>query len=95
MRRYPRRGARGDVPIRATRRAAEVAVDAPPTSYLVNVGMAVDFGVTFEDVQGVLVAVAPIVGTARVESAAGNIAKALGIVVEIAEAEAKLANEES
>ena len=77
------------------RLAALVAVDAPAASYLLNFGTAVDVGVTFEDVQGVLVAVAPIVGTARVVSAAGNITNALGFAIEIAEAEleAELADE--
>ena len=60
-----------------------------------NLGLAVDTGVTLEDVQGVLVAVAPIVGTARVASAAGNITEALGFVVAIADAEAELADEEA
>jgi hypothetical protein len=46
-------------------------------SYLVNVGTAYDVGVTVEDVQGVLIAVAPIVGTPQVVSAAGKIAEAL------------------
>jgi hypothetical protein len=45
-----------------TRLAALVAVDAPPLSYLVNIGTAYDVGLTLEDVQGVLVGVAPIVG---------------------------------
>ncbi len=72
-----------------TRLAALVAVDAPAASYLVNVGTAADVGVTVEDVQGVLVAVAPIVGTPRVVSAAGNIAKALDFAIEVAEAEAE------
>ncbi len=54
--------------------AALAAVGAPPASYLVNAGTAVDAGITLEDVQGVLIAVAPIVGTARVVSAAGNLA---------------------
>ena len=50
-----------------------------------------------EDVQGVLVAVAPLVGTARVVSAAEKITQALGFVIEIAEAEvlAELADEEA
>jgi alkylhydroperoxidase/carboxymuconolactone decarboxylase family protein YurZ len=77
------------------RLAALVAVDAPPLSYLVNVGTAVDVGVTVEDVQGVLVAVAPIVGTPRVVSAAGNIAEALDFVIDVAVAEAELAAEEA
>ena len=69
------------------RLAALVAVDAPAASYLLNLGTAVEMGVTLEDVQGVLVAVAPIVGTPRVVSAAGRITTALGLVIEIAEAE--------
>ena len=69
------------------RLAALVAVDAPAASYLLNLGAAVDMGVTFEDVQGVLIAVAPIVGTTRVVSAAASIADALGFAVAVAEAE--------
>jgi hypothetical protein len=38
-------------------------------------------------VQDVLVAVAPIVGTARVMTAAGNIAEALGIAIAVTDAE--------
>ena len=71
------------------RLAALVAVDAPAGSYLLNLGAAVDVGVTLEDVQGVLIAVAPIVGTPRVVSAADNVAEALGLVIAIAEAEAE------
>jgi hypothetical protein len=64
------------------RLAALVAADAPPASYLANTGVAVDVGVTLADAQDVLVATAPIVGTARVVTAAGNIARALGIIIE-------------
>ena len=67
--------------------AALAAVDAPPVSYLLNAGTASDVAVTLEDVQGVLVAVAPVVGTARVMSAAGNITRALGFAIAVAEAE--------
>ena len=79
------------------RLAALVAVDAPAASYLLNLGTAVEMGMTLEDVQGVLVAVAPIVGTPRVVSAAGRITTALGFVIEIAEAElaAELADKEA
>ena len=63
---------------------ALVAVDAPAASYLMRVGPAVQSGVTFEQVQDVLVAVAPITGAPRVLSAAGNIADALGIVIAVA-----------
>ena len=50
--------------------AALVAVDAPPASYLMHVGPAVESGVRIEDVQDVLVAVAPIIGAPRVLRAA-------------------------
>lgn len=65
----------------AARLAALVAVDAPEASYLMHVGPAVDAGVTVEQVQDILIAVAPIVGTARVMSAAAKITDALGIVI--------------
>jgi 4-carboxymuconolactone decarboxylase len=70
--------------------AALVAVDAPPASYLMNLGAAREVGLDVEDVQGVLAAVAPIVGTARVVAATGNIARALGFAIELAELEAEL-----
>ena len=44
-------------------------------------------GVTIEQVQGILVAIAPIIGTPRTMSAAGRITEALGIVIIAAEAE--------
>jgi hypothetical protein len=71
--------------------AALVAVDAPPASYLLNIGAAGDVGIDADQVQGVLAAVAPIVGTARVASAAGNIVRALGFAEELAEFEAEQA----
>jgi alkylhydroperoxidase/carboxymuconolactone decarboxylase family protein YurZ len=74
--------------------AALAAVGAPPASYLVNAGTAVDVGITLEDVQGVLIAVAPIVGTARVVSAAGNLARALGFAIEALAIEAELEAED-
>lgn len=66
--------------------AALVAVDAPPASYLMNLGAAGELGVTEDQVRGVLAAVAPIVGTARIASATGNIVRALGFAIEAAEA---------
>jgi len=65
--------------------AALVAVDAPPASYLLNLGAAGEAGVSTEQITGVLAAVAPIVGTPRVASAAGKMVKALGAAVELAE----------
>ena len=76
-----------------TRLAALVSVDAPAASYLLNLDVAVDAGVTLDDIQGVLVAVAPIVGTPRVVSAAANIREAFGFMVAVAEAEADAADE--
>ena len=67
--------------------AALVAVDAPAAAYLANVGPAMDAGVTVEQVQNILIGIAPIVGTARTVSAAGNITAALGIAIVAAEAE--------
>jgi alkylhydroperoxidase/carboxymuconolactone decarboxylase family protein YurZ len=64
-----------------TRIAALVAVDAPPASYLLNLGAAGEADVTAEEVQGVLTAVAPIVGTPRVVAASGNIMRALALEV--------------
>ena len=69
--------------------AALVAVDAPPVSYLVNLAVAGDLEVNEEDVREVLIAVAPIVGTARVTSAATKIARAVGIAISVAEADAE------
>ena len=69
--------------------AALVAVDASPASYLLNLGAASELGMDAEQVRGVLAAVAPIVGTARVASATGSIVAALGVAIEVAELEAE------
>ncbi|WP_326787819.1 MULTISPECIES: carboxymuconolactone decarboxylase family protein [unclassified Streptomyces] len=70
-----------------TRIAALAASDAPPISYMAHIGPAMETGVTSAQLQDVLVAIAPIVGTARVMTAAGNITAALGIAIAVAEAE--------
>jgi alkylhydroperoxidase/carboxymuconolactone decarboxylase family protein YurZ len=67
--------------------AALAAVDAKPASYLLHVGPAVEAGVTIDQVQDVLVAIAPIIGTAKVMSASMAITEALGVAIEIIEAE--------
>lgn len=64
--------------------AALAAVDAPAASYVLNAGAAMEAGVTLEDVQGILVAVAPVVGTPRVVDAAAQLTQGLGFVVELA-----------
>lgn len=61
------------------RLAALVAMDAPPMSYLMNLGIAEELGVPLEQVQGTMVAVAPVVGTARIVSAAGKMLRAFGL----------------
>lgn len=71
-----------------TRLAALVAMDAAPVSYAVNLGLAADMGVTPEEVQGTLIAIAPVVGSARVASAAGKILRAAFGVAVALEAEA-------
>jgi hypothetical protein len=70
-----------------SRIAALIAVNAPPASYLLNLGAATEVGIDAETVRGVLMAVAPIVGTPRVVAASGNIARALGFALDVAELE--------
>ena len=67
--------------------AALIAVGAPPASYLANAAAAADSGVTADDIQAVMIGVAPVVGTARVVAAGGNILRALGFAIAVAEAE--------
>ena len=67
--------------------AALVAMDAPPISYLLNLKVAGEIDIDPEEARGVLVAIAPIVGTARVASALGNIVRALDLAIDIVELE--------
>jgi len=67
--------------------AALVAVDAPAISYLMNLGVASELDIDPEQVRGILAAIAPIVGTARVAAATGKIVDALDVAIEIAELE--------
>jgi alkylhydroperoxidase/carboxymuconolactone decarboxylase family protein YurZ len=69
------------------RLAALIAVDAPPISYFVNDAAIQESGLTAEDIQGVMIAIAPVVGAPRVMSAGGHILRALGIAVAVAESE--------
>jgi alkylhydroperoxidase/carboxymuconolactone decarboxylase family protein YurZ len=68
--------------------AALAAVDAPPASYVMNLGPAAELGIGEDEVRSVLAAIAPIVGTAKVVSATGNILRALGFILEMGEMEA-------
>ncbi len=72
--------------------AALVAVDAPPVSYVMNLGAAGELGVTADQVEGVLAAVAPIVGTTHVASAVGKLARGLGLAIELGELEQYMGN---
>jgi 4-carboxymuconolactone decarboxylase len=56
-----------------------------PVSYLMNLRAASELDVDAEQVRGVLAAIAPIVGTARVAAATGKIVEALAVAIEIAE----------
>jgi alkylhydroperoxidase/carboxymuconolactone decarboxylase family protein YurZ len=70
------------------RLAALIAVDAPPVSWFANAAAVRESGLTAEDIQGVMIAVAPVVGAPRVMSAGGHILRALGIAIAVADAEA-------
>ncbi len=59
--------------------AALIALDAPPASYLWQVGNALEAGVTPEDLIGVLIAIAPQVGGPKVVAAAPELMVALGL----------------
>jgi alkylhydroperoxidase/carboxymuconolactone decarboxylase family protein YurZ len=65
------------------RLAALVSVDAPPVSYLMNLELGSEVGVEAEDIQQVMIGIAPVVGTARVAAAAGNIARAIGLAIDV------------
>ncbi len=59
--------------------ASLIALDAAPASYLWQIGMALESGVSPEEILGVLVALNPIVGNARTVAAAAEVALSLGI----------------
>lgn len=65
--------------------AALAAVDAPPLSYLTNLKIGKEIGLTAKDVQSTLVAIAPVIGGPRVVSSASKITRALGLAIKIAE----------
>jgi 4-carboxymuconolactone decarboxylase len=58
--------------------AALVALNAAPPAYMNSVEAALSAGVTHEEIVGVLIAILPVVGIARVVSAAPNLGLALG-----------------
>jgi 4-carboxymuconolactone decarboxylase len=58
--------------------AALIAMDAAPPSFMSAVEAGLDAGASYDEIVGTLIAVLPIVGVARVVSAAPNLALALG-----------------
>ena len=75
-----------DQGIMLARIAALAAVDAPPISYSLNLRLAGASDVTADQIRGVFAAIAPIVGTARIAAATGNIVRALALEELAAEA---------
>ena len=67
--------------------AALIAMDAPPISWFANAAAIEESGLTTDDIQGIMIAVAPVVGGPRVMAAGGHLLRALGIAVAVAEAE--------
>ncbi len=61
--------------------AALISLDAPPASYLWQVGNAIDAGATPEELVGVLRAIAPQVGLPRIVAAAPELMLALGLAL--------------
>jgi 4-carboxymuconolactone decarboxylase len=58
--------------------ASLIAIDAAPPSFMSAVDAGFEAGATFDEIVGTLIAVLPIVGVARVVSAAPNLGLALG-----------------
>ena len=73
--------------------AAMIAVDAPPVSWFATASAIEESGLTTEDITGVMIAVAPVVGAPRVMAAGGHILRALGIAIAVTDVE--LAEESS
>ncbi len=71
------------------RMAALATLDAAPASWLMNMTVGGEAGLAPDQLLGTLIALAPVIGTARVVSAAGNILKAFALAGELAEAENK------
>ena len=69
------------------RMAALATLDAAPASWLMNIAVGGEAGLDPELILGTLIAIAPVIGTARIVSAAGNILRALALGEAIAESE--------
>ena len=60
--------------------AALATLDAAPASWLMNLRISDEIGISPERIIGTLIAIAPVIGTARIVSAAGSIVGALGLL---------------
>ncbi|MFD4789023.1 carboxymuconolactone decarboxylase [Streptomyces sp. NPDC058459] len=69
--------------------AALVAMDAPAISYLAHADPAIKADLTADQLQDLLIAIAPVVGTARVMSAASHIAEAFGVAIALVASDAE------
>ncbi len=67
--------------------AVLVAVDAPPVSYALNLEVGAEEGLDLDTIRGVLTVIAPIVGTAKIAAATGNIVRALATEAALADLE--------
>ena len=69
------------------RMVALATLNAAPASWLMNITLGGEAGLAPEQLLGTLIAIAPVIGTARMVSAASNILKAFAFAGELAEAE--------
>lgn len=67
------------------RMAALTALDAAPASWMINLKVSGEAGMSPELVVGTLIAIAPVVGSARIVSAASSIVESLGMAEAMAE----------
>lgn len=65
--------------------AALAASDAAPASWLANLKIGKELNIPREKAIGTLIAIAPVIGTARTVSTAGNILQALDMAGQLAE----------
>jgi hypothetical protein len=76
-----------DREIMIARIAALAAIGAPALSYALNTAAVAEAGLTIEEVQGVLVALAPIIGTGRSAAATEQIGEGLSLGMALIEAD--------
>ena len=76
------------------RMAALATLDAAPASWMMNISVSGEAGLAPEQILGTLIAIAPVIGTARIVSAASHITRAFYLAGELAgAAEAKQAED--